>query len=113
MSARILAHECGLRLPNRLAVLENSIAGPERDRHVLVADYSAGFYRRDRVRIDLHALVDAHGDFRALALQTDVNDLTNLHSGELDLVAGLQPGNVVEKCIERVPRARQNRDFAQ
>src|ERR1700682_5815418 len=98
---------------NRLAVLEDANAWSELDRHVLVADYSAGLYRRDCLRIDRDTLVYAYRDFRALVLKPDIDDLADLHSGELDLIALLQPGNVIEKCIERVPRARQHFDFAQ
>src|ERR1700722_7087072 len=89
------------------------VAGPELDRDILVADYSAGLDRRNCFVIDLHALVYSHCDQRAIILDPYIHHFADLHPGQLDLVPDLQARNIIETCVEGVPRRGEQGDLTQ
>ena len=66
------------------------IAGTELNGDVLVADYSTGLDRGDRVGVDLDSLIYSQCNSRAIILDPDIHDFADLHAGQLNLIAGLQ-----------------------
>src|SRR5271155_1395808 len=99
LADRILKAERRLSLHDRVAVVEYSLAWPERDRDIFSADYSAAHDGRDSVGINRDALIDPQRHVRAVVQQRGCLHLADLYACYVDIIAALEPTDVVEICI--------------
>src|SRR5882762_3760055 len=80
-----------LHLADLAAGLDDLVRAARTDPHVLLADQTLGLDRRDRVFLQLHALVHAQLDARLVVVEADRVHPADLDARDLDRRAGLQP----------------------
>src|SRR5947209_978313 len=83
----------GLHLADLSAGRNNLIRTARTDPHVLLADQTLGLDRRDRVLLQLDALLHAQGHARLIVVEADRVHPADLDPRDLDRRAGLEPAH--------------------
>src|SRR5512146_2663334 len=97
----ILAHQffeiqSGLRVTDRITGLQRIATPAGRKREKLFSDNAPRFDRRDRVAIQLDAVVHGEDHGRTILLEGDPAYSSNFDSGNFDRRPGFQPGRRIE-----------------
>src|SRR6266850_3173756 len=102
-----------LHLADLAAWLNDLVRAARTDPHVLLADQTLGLDRRDRVFLQLHALVHAQLDARLVVVEADRVHPADLDARDLDRRAGLQPPDGREVHHHHVAPPAQERHPAE
>src|SRR6185295_15729785 len=111
LAHQLLEIKAGLRIANGISSFEWISSPSGREREKLFSDDPPRFDRRNRVRIELDAIVDCQFDLRAIFNESNGSDPADFDAGYFDCRTRFEPRGAVELRLDLVDVTADHVEF--